>query len=194
MSCLVYEIPKTVLNITEEGCYSMTQKDITAVLSYIRKHDAHRGDIIRFESIPQYRNKCVLAYNGIGLLKLDTSVDDYGSIPKEFNPIEEGLPLTYWEDAIDHNTIIWIKTNTIHNNLIVSPKVGIVPRTKVTAAHCTFSYRGISYTMVVEQTDNDQTISQQLKTLKSVIQSTELVQPFSFRSDMFDLENCVFVI
>jgi len=71
-----------------------------------------RGDIIRFtkDGIKEhvYRNDGVWMWDGQKLCKLDTDIDDYGSVPSIFKVGKEFKP-DHWIGKISHNTIIWLE-------------------------------------------------------------------------------------
>ena len=69
-----------------------------------------RGDLVHFnkdgkEDYNFYRNTDLFIWNGANLQYLDSSIDDYGSVPKDFKVGEDFKP-THWIRAVSHNTII----------------------------------------------------------------------------------------
>lgn len=81
--------------------------------------DLRRGDIVNFEYLMGYRNSGVMIFNGIELQDLCSDMDDYGSVPENFQVIGE-FPICYWHamNAIDHNYIVWFDISPYVQELI----------------------------------------------------------------------------
>ena len=72
--------------------------------------DIKRGDLVHFndngkEDYNFYRNTDLFIWNGANLQYLDSSIDDYRSVPKDFKVGRDFKP-THWINAVSHNTII----------------------------------------------------------------------------------------
>ena len=65
-----------------------------------------RGDVIYFGWVGNYRNDGKLMWDGQQVVNLDFSLDDYGSIPRNFTFPE--FPFDHFYQSIDHNCLIWI--------------------------------------------------------------------------------------
>lgn len=154
----VIEIPKDVIGKdhynTLEAANELTEKGFVIATKYARDAGAKRGDVIRLAiaSGPggYYRNEGAYIYDGEQVVGLCYDIDDYGSVPSQFTPLEEGLPLDYWGDIIDHNGIIWVRTNTITEGLIGKPLRGkpLGHKGEVDAVYIKFMYKGQVYIII----------------------------------------------
>lgn len=158
-------------------------KDKRAVLEYIQSRGAKRGDVIRLESVAQYRNNGVYMYDGSFIVPLDYETDDYGAVPRSFTPIEEGLPIRYWSESIDHNEIVWVKTHTIATGIIGTPLYGRVPRTNISAAYLIFLHRQVAYTLVCKNEYPGKSAREQVEVMCKVLDSHEVVQAFEWSNE-----------
>lgn len=68
-----------------------------------------RGDVIHFGN-DDYRNNNKMIFDGKKLQHLYTEIDDYGSVPPNFEcgDNEEEFNIADFEDIIDHNAINWL--------------------------------------------------------------------------------------
>lgn len=145
-------IPPHVASISEDN-YSILDipKDtIDAACRYLIEQGAIWGDVAFFASTNDYRNTGCFMFDGNTLVDLHTDLIDYGSVPPPFFPIECGLPTNYWSGVIQHNGLVPIKTSTIRDNLIASPRVGNIPGNGMTFIYFKFEYNGTTYTVVTE--------------------------------------------
>jgi len=194
MQCVTFEIPAYIASITEEQCYPLSDKYNNLAVNYINEHEAIRGDLVHFASIPPYRNKGVFIFDGTKLCKLDASIDDYGALPRQFTPIEEGLPITYWDRSIDHNSIVWVLTRTMRNGLVVSPTVNVVTGTTLIAAQFAFKFNGTTYTVIYDGEGNTTIIPhQQVTFLFNILKSRHKRQPLNCKSSTFSLKNALYL-
>lgn len=193
-SCSTYTIPSSLIPITEEESYSLPNEINKLAVRYVMKHKGIRGDLVYFDSIPKYRNRGVFIFDGTKLCKLDTIIDDYGTLPSQFTPIEEGLPVTYWADSIDHNYIIWIKLETIRDNINMYPTSGIIPGTKVIGAYCMFKFNNVKYTVIFDDEGEGFSLDYKIGRMIKVIYSSQLKYVFNCKSDICTLKNAVFMI
>ena len=69
-----------------------------------------RGDVIRLQWIPKFKNEGKLMWDGEKLIKLDYTLEDDGTIPKVFSFPE--FPLEHFTDSIDNNSVIWLSQTT----------------------------------------------------------------------------------
>ena len=65
-----------------------------------------RGDVICFGG--SYRNERKLIFDGEKLENLYTDIDDYGSVPPNYEVCDDGFDIGDFEDLIDHNSINWL--------------------------------------------------------------------------------------
>jgi len=122
--------------------------------------DIVRGDLVVYTNFGEYRNTGVLIYDGVKLNDLFYGIDDYGSLPPEFTPIEEGVPLNYWcvddDNSIIHNSIVWVQFNTIGNlsvDRIVYTKTDSGDGIKY-RMYIPFNYGGLIYRIEYVYQDN----------------------------------------
>lgn len=66
--------------------------------------DIRRGDIVEFTFVPEYgyRNVGKAIWDGAALERLDSSIDEYGSVPTSYVTLHP-YPIGYFSDAIAHN-------------------------------------------------------------------------------------------
>ena len=81
------------------------------ILPNLNKLPLLRGDIIHLAWVGEYRNSGKLIWTGERVVELDTNIDEYGSVPKEFSFPE--FPIDYFYDSIDHNNLIWISQDKV---------------------------------------------------------------------------------
>ena len=104
-------IPSNYLHVAKQF-YVRNNTLVTYLLKQF--NNIRRGDLIVFDKLAGYRNEGVLIFDGKKVTQLDTSLDDYGSLPEQFLPIEEDLPLNYWfNSGIDYSTLIRVKSSTV---------------------------------------------------------------------------------
>lgn len=118
-----WDIPEEIIanDDDDEDCNIITDEKRKIMLKYLidQKFNIKRGDLIRLSSRVGYRNNGVAIYNGKEIIDLESEIDDYGYLPKEFKVIDE-FPIGYFhsnfkgtgetEDGyefITHNSIIW---------------------------------------------------------------------------------------
>jgi hypothetical protein len=65
-----------------------------------------RGDVICFGGA--YRNERKMIFNGKKLEDLYTEIDDYGSVPPNYEVCDDGFSIGDFENLIDHNSINWL--------------------------------------------------------------------------------------
>jgi hypothetical protein len=95
--------------------------------------DLVRGDLIFIDGIKTYRNNGIYIFDGCQIVFLDYTIDDYGSLPKEFKVINNGVPIDYWISkkenglktmrGIEHNRIMWFDPSSVRQQLINNVKV-----------------------------------------------------------------------
>ena len=83
-----------------------------AMTMYIRREkpfkNLKRGDTVVLTNEAGYRNNGVNMWNGEKVVNLYTSIDDYGSVPPEFEiGYDNDFDAYSWQDLIDHNSIVW---------------------------------------------------------------------------------------
>ena len=85
-----------------------------------------RGDLIAVNGFNNYRNEGLYIFNGCKILKLDTEIDDYGSLPDEFTIINNGVPVNYWYNigieeytkGISHNNIVYFDHSSVKDQCL----------------------------------------------------------------------------
>ena len=70
-----------------------------------------RGDVVHLTWLGYYENIGRFLWDGEKAVDLDTNLDLYGSVPKEFSFPE--FPIDYFYDTINHNNIIWLSSQVI---------------------------------------------------------------------------------
>jgi len=66
----------------------------------------NRGDVICFGGV--YRNDRKMIFNGEKLEDLYTKIDDYGSVPPNYEVCDDGFNIGDFEELIEHNSINWL--------------------------------------------------------------------------------------
>lgn len=66
-----------------------------------------RGDVIGVSHQMGYRNQGLYMWTGTKAVYLDSEIDDYGSVPAEFQVGKE-FPANYWSGIITHNSIVHV--------------------------------------------------------------------------------------
>lgn len=114
--CRLHRIPASV-SYEEDTDYAQG-------LAHLRAEgvDPQYGDLVQYQSVPEYRNHGRVVFNGRRLIDLDYSRDDYGNLPPEFKVIQEltlpdgtkrRFPIDYWhgsQECVEHNQAVWFDT------------------------------------------------------------------------------------
>ena len=104
------DFPELAEKIPAEDYIGLSKEYLQLVTNQITPKLAElelvRGDVIHFQWIGQYRNDGKLMWDGQQVVNLDFSLDDYGSIPRNFTFPE--FPFDHFYQSIDHNCLIWI--------------------------------------------------------------------------------------
>jgi len=104
-------------------------------LLYLRNilADLKWGDLIVFRELSGYRNSGVFIFNGTDIVPLNYTIDDYGSLPKEFHVIQDGVPIMYWKPqeakkviGIEHNSFVWFDHKLVRDQCIKNIKYGML--------------------------------------------------------------------
>ncbi len=166
-----------------------------------KKVDIVKGDLIIFNSISGYRNEGVAIYSGETIIHLDYDIDDYGSLPRIFKPIEDKVPLLYWhggKDRIEHNTITWMRISSATNEVIHPPTYSILNGKHT--IYTVFIYRDIKYTLVYDDEDihksasNSNVIRDALSKFKALLTQRAVI-PINILSDFYELSvNAIYYI
>lgn len=77
------------------------------IKKYLDIEETRHGDVIHLQALGDYRNDGKFIYDGVKIIGLDYSIDDYGALPGCFN-IEKFPHVKYFSKTIDHNRIIHI--------------------------------------------------------------------------------------
>jgi hypothetical protein len=124
----IINAPSKIIDLKKEHCYKfpqlteIRQEDFNEITSEslinliiqnvdLSQFPLRRGDILRLDWIPKYRNNGKLIWTGEKLITLDTSLDNYGNLPREFSFPE--FSLNHFHKTIDHNNIIWLSLSNI---------------------------------------------------------------------------------
>lgn len=83
------------------------------------RYGPRRGDVIRIDEAPNYRNDGKLMWDRGGLVHLAYDLDDYGSVPSMFTVGDEFLA-DHWEGLIVHNEIVWVDTAKYRDQLLAN--------------------------------------------------------------------------
>ena len=96
----------------EDGCSDEQEQQIADFLSaspeimtFLRANNIRRGDIVHLEVNGDYRNDGKYMFDGERVIALDSSLDEYGSVPSQFKAIDV-FPLRHWVGVIEHNGIV----------------------------------------------------------------------------------------
>lgn len=99
---------------------------LSMLLDRLNDIDLVRGDLILLAGEYNYRNEGIYIFNGCDIIGLDYDINDYGSIPKEFHIINDGVPLDYWVSEKDRkgidSGIAWFDPTTVRQQLINNVK------------------------------------------------------------------------
>ena len=74
---------------------------LNVILKYLlhNGNDLRRGDIVWIEAFGNYMNDGKFIFSGLILEDLDNDIDEYGSVPSNYEVISE-FPITYWQKVI----------------------------------------------------------------------------------------------
>lgn len=78
------------------------------VITHLTYNNIKRGDVVHFEAFGSYLNDGKLIWDGLKLIPLEATPDNYGTLPKEFLLEEFGNNKNYFSDSISHNSIVYI--------------------------------------------------------------------------------------
>lgn len=80
--------------------------------------DIRRGDIVEFTFLPEYgyRNVGKAIWDGAALERLDSSIDEYGSVPTSYVTLHP-YPIGYFSDAIAHNFLHTFRRSDIGDEM-----------------------------------------------------------------------------
>lgn len=92
--------------------------DSLSLKTFLEECEIVRGDVVHFEQYGNYRNDGRAIYDGAKLVDLDHDFIDYGTIPREFQVINE-FPCDHFIDVNDHNTLVYFWPTPIDKNTIV---------------------------------------------------------------------------
>ena len=82
------------------------KKDYKYTKTFDPKSFMSRGDVICFGG--SYRNERKMIFDGEKLEDLYTEIDDYGSVPPNYEVCDDEFDVGDFEDLIDHNSINWL--------------------------------------------------------------------------------------
>ncbi len=138
-----WDIPEELIPDSSENI--ITEEEGKISLDYLTKEkfDIRRGDLVRLVSRIGSRNSGIAIYNGKEVIDLESEIDDYGYLPKEFKVIDE-FPIGYfhlnykesdkgeeydWYDFITHNTIVWFDHKPYLPEILRGVTIGKIPNT-----------------------------------------------------------------
>lgn len=112
----VHHVSDGVSRNSEEYEPCLTDEELADGLTYLRLQNAdlRRGDIIVFDELTGYRSDGLAFFDGEQIIHPEDEPDDYGTIPRQFQVITNGVPIDYWHGAGDasnlfdwHNNYVW---------------------------------------------------------------------------------------
>jgi hypothetical protein len=134
-------------------------KEATALL----KVNPNRGDLLSIEAYADYRNDGLYIYDGDRFIDLDTKIDDYGAIPKQFQVIRE-FPIHYWhghnnpdnrDRRIVHNSIVWFDHREFASELITNVRYDNELSETKFFLYTSFKYNDKTYYIVVDDPERE---------------------------------------
>lgn len=147
--CHVHHIPKNIAEFEPE--------ELQKGLDYLRGSnvDLVKGDLVVFDGVAGYRNDGIAIFDGSDIIELDTEPDDYGTLPKIFRVIENGVPINYWaqnpesneQNGIAHNSIVWFDHKLVLQECLKNITYGPVDPCKF-AIYTKFTYQNIQYRII----------------------------------------------
>ena len=140
--CKTHFIPKEV--VAPEDEVSVTPEERAAALEYLLESGADLifGDLVMFLSMCGYRDTGVCIVSEREIIELDSAIVNYGALHPHFQCITNGVSPNYWFDdnidrnpnafpnctnefeiGISHNSIRWIDTRVVRDQLVQNIKV-----------------------------------------------------------------------
>lgn len=180
--CYSHHIPGNIVTPVEEHLPS--EEEMHQALQYLRKIDADlvKGDLVIFDAVQGYRNTGVTIFDGTNVIDLSDEPDDYGTLPKVFRVIEDGVPIRYWEYVDDtnegrgiaHNRIVWFDHSKVLQQCLTNITFGLVDD-KQQNIHTTFYYEGQHYKIIYEVYDEADIVRYQHELTSRLSDVTQLV-------------------
>lgn len=151
--CFIHNINVETTPNDENGCLS--EETLDKGLLFLKEHNAdlQYGDIIVFDNVAGYRNDGKAIFDGTKLVDLYSDIDEYGSLHPQFRVIEDGTPISYWRDAIDHNYYVWFNHRSVKDQLVNNIKYDTIINTRK-GFFTTFEYNGKQYRIVYNGLDD----------------------------------------
>lgn len=131
----LWSIPKQVLTVRMDENKTNGFKDglmsgglLKRIMGRVKRlqYPIRRGDLVRLESVPEYRNDGICIFDGRHMLDLGLEPDEYGTLPSSFLVITE-FPVDYWHyyrHMITHNYIVWFHPYPFVDQLLSTVEYG----------------------------------------------------------------------
>jgi hypothetical protein len=123
----LYEYTNEKIDLERDGHHynaDITVESMHKISDYINKYkkkiaqlnNLKRGDLIKIND-RTYRNNDTFIWNGDSIENFNFDIDEYGSIPDDYNVISE-FPCSYWKRFRTHNNLVPFDFNKILNTNI----------------------------------------------------------------------------
>lgn len=86
--------------------WDVKDEDMERIFQERKPEGIERGDVVHFSCFSDYRNMGKMMFDGEKLVHLDTEIDDYGVVPKEFTLAE--FEPDHWQETIAHNNYVFL--------------------------------------------------------------------------------------
>lgn len=137
-----------------------TSQDVATALNanpdvqkFLKEKQVHRGDVLHVKAMGDYRNEGKFMYDGLKIVDLDYTRDEYGAVPAEFKVIDE-FPIRYWTDAIEHNGIVHFNVEPRMNQILANLTRKDLKDPDLEIYESTFDHNGTSYRIIFTYQDD----------------------------------------
>ena len=155
------EIPAKIFNHGNEEVGFSIDDEIRTInkmnkneklFQYVEDLNIRRGDVVHLSIVVNYRNEGKYMYTGHDFKMLNYSKDEYGSVPEEFQVIDE-FSIDYWIDTIAHNYIVNFNIQPYLSEAITNLKR--LESEDFTIYKTTFTHwSGLEYTIILTYDEN----------------------------------------
>lgn len=201
----VHHIPDKIVTKEEVETYNeeidmdtISKDSINKALNYLHKIKAKlvNGDFIVFDAKVGYRNDGIAMFYKGEIELLDYTIDDYGTIPPQFQVIKDGVPIDYWS-FIKHNHLIWFDSNPFLDQLLKNITYGKIG--DYYALYSTFVYEGQKYKVVCNYLDSEvfemddkyhlgkEDLSDAIEIFKEYLTS-DMLEPYSYELEPYPFD------
>ena len=187
--CYSHHIPQEVVTPIED--YEQSEEELQLALQYLRENqsDLVKGDLVIFDATAGYRNNGVSIFDGVYIINLDDSPDEYGNLPQQFRVIEDGVPITYWEyvddtdngKGVDHNLIVWFDHSKVLQQCLSNIGTSDLG-TDTMQVFTTFTYDGKDYRIVYQYPEDLDDSVEILEMFRTKLRNCDHLCPFDYRS------------